>query len=96
MITNQLRNLEQELTLQSHSYLEVHNKASNMTSRAELGKYPMIIDINKKILNYLSYLHDKDDNSIVKQSLQISVELYKSGQNSSYSNLMKQYFSIWF
>ena len=67
-----------------------------MTSRAELGKYPMIIDINKKILNYLSYLHDKDDNSIVKQSLQISVELYKSGQNSSYSNLMKQYFSIWF
>ena len=56
----------------------------------------MIIDINKKILNYLSYLHDKDDNSIVKQSLQISVELYKSGQNSSYSNLMKQYFSIWF
>ena len=91
MITNQLRNLEQELTLQSHSYLEVHNKASNMTSRAELGKYPMIIDINKKILNYLSYLHDKDDNSIVKQSLQISVEPYKSGQNSSHSNLMKQY-----
>ena len=51
----------------------------------------MIIDINKKILNYLSYLHDKDDNSIVKQSLQISVEPYKSGQNSSHSNLMKQY-----
>ena len=51
MITNQLRNLEQELTLQTHSYLEVHNKASNMTCRAELGKYPMIIDINKKILN---------------------------------------------
>ena len=92
MITNQLRNLEQELTLQTHSYLEVHNQASNMTSRAELGKYPMIIDINKKILNYpISYLHDKDDNSIVKQSLQISVELYKSGQNSSHSNLMKQY-----
>ena len=29
-------------------YLEVHNKASNMASRAELGKYPIIIDINKK------------------------------------------------
>ena len=39
----------------------------------------------------MSYLHDKDDNSIVNQSLQISVELYKSGQNSSHSNLMKQY-----
>ena len=72
MITNQLRNIEQELTLQTHSYLEVHNKASNMTSRAELGKYPMIMDINKEILNYLSYLHDKDDNSIVKQATNIS------------------------
>ena len=47
-------------------YFEVYNKASNMASRAALGKYPMIIDINKKILNYLSYLRDKDDKSIVK------------------------------
>ena len=31
-----------------------------MASRAELGKYPTIIDINKKILNYLSYVQDKD------------------------------------
>ena len=67
-----------------------------MATRAELGKYPTIIDINKKILNNLSYLQDKDDNSIVKQSLQISVKLYKSGQNSSYSNLMKisEYFNL--
>ena len=79
-------------------YLEVHNKASNMASRAELGKYPIIIDINKKILNYLSYLQDKDDNSIVKQSLQISIELYNSGQNSFYSNIMKmsEYFSLFY
>ena len=76
--------------------MEVHNKASNMASRAELGKYPMIIDINKKILNYLSYLQDKDDNSIVKQSLQISIELYNSSQNSFYSNIMKmsEYFNL--
>ena len=67
-----------------------------MASRAELGKYPIIIDINKKILNYLSYLQDKDDNSIVKQSLQISIELYNSGQNSFYSNIMKmsEYFNL--
>ena len=75
MIMYQLQNLEQELTLQTHSCLEVHNKASNMISTAELGKNPMIIDINNKILS----------------SLQISVELYKSGQNSSYSNLIKQF-----
>ena len=31
-------------------YLEVHNKASNRPSRAKLGKYSMIIGINKKML----------------------------------------------
>ena len=54
-------------------YLAVHNKGSNMASRAELGKYPMIIEVDKKILNYLSYQQDKDDNSIIKQSLQIYI-----------------------
>ena len=33
----------------------------------------MIIEVNKKILNYLSYQQDKDDNSIIKQSLQIYI-----------------------
>ena len=60
-----------------------------MARRADLGKCPMVIDINKKILNYLSYLQDKDDNSIVKQSLQISIELYSWGQDSFYSYLTK-------
>ena len=40
-------------------YLEVHNKALSMASRSELGKYPMIIDINKKILNSLRCLQNK-------------------------------------
>ena len=40
-------------------YLEVHNKASNIACRAELGKFPLIIDINKKLLNYLNYLREK-------------------------------------
>ena len=47
-------------------YLEVHNKASNIACRAELSKFPLIIDINKKILNYLNYLREKEENSIVK------------------------------
>ena len=33
-------------------YLEVHNKASNIACRAELGKFPLTVDINKKIFNY--------------------------------------------
>ena len=54
-------------------YLQVHNKASNIACRAELGKFPMIIDINKEMLNYLGYLISKDEDSIVKQALQIDL-----------------------
>ena len=58
--------------------------------------YPLIVDINKKILNYLSDLREKDDNSMVKQSLEISIELFNNGQNSFYSKLMKmpEYFNL--
>ena len=70
-------------------YLEVRNKSSNVACRSELGRFPLIIDINNKILNYLNYLQEKDENSIVKQSLKISVDLYHSGQNSFYSSLKK-------
>ena len=51
-------------------YLKVHNKASNTVCycRAELGKFPLNIDINKKILNYLSYLQEKGENSMERQT----------------------------
>ena len=70
-------------------YLQVHNNVSNIVCGAELGKFPMIIDINKKILNYLDYLRGKDEDSIVKQALQISIDLHQNGKTSFYSNLMK-------
>ena len=38
---------------------------------------------------FTSYLQEKDENSIVKQSLKISVDLYHNGENSFYSNLKK-------
>ena len=53
--------------------VNVIKKASNIACRAELSKFPMIIDINKKILNYLDYLRGKDEDSIVKQALQIQL-----------------------
>ena len=70
-------------------YLEVHNKASNIACRAELGKFPLIIDINKKILNYLSYLQEKDENSIVKQHYSPSAYLDLSRRNPSRKALVK-------
>ena len=63
--------------------LQVHNKASNIACRAELGKFPMIIDINKKILSYIDYLIGKDEDSIqhvVKQALEISIDLHHNGK----------------
>ena len=62
-------------------YLQVHNKASNIACRAELGKFLMIVDTNKKILNYLDYLIGKDEDSIAKQALQISIDLHHNGKN---------------
>ena len=75
-------------------YLEVHNKASNVACRAELGKFPVIIDINKKILNYLNYLREKEESSIVKQSLKISIDFHYNAHNSFYSSLMTHDFSV--
>ena len=52
----------------------------------------MIIDINKKILNYLDYLIGKigkDKDSVVKQALKISIDLRHNGKTSFYSYLMK-------
>ena len=34
-------------------YLQVNNKAPNVACRAELGRLPLNITINKKIINYI-------------------------------------------
>ena len=49
----------------------------------------MIIDINKKILNYVGYLIGREEDSIVKQALRISIDLHLNGKTSFYSNIMK-------
>ena len=77
-------------------YLEVSNKASNVACRAELGRFPLLIDINQRILNYLLYLQNKQPDSFVRQSFLISSELHTAGKNSFYPNLMKisEYFNF--
>ena len=49
-------------------FLEVNNKASNVACRAELGRLPLNVTINQRILNYIFYIKSKDEESIVKQS----------------------------
>ena len=63
-------------------YTFVHNKSFNVACRSEFGRFPFIIDINKRILNYLNYLQENDENSVDRRSLKISVDLHHNGQNS--------------
>ena len=37
-------------------YFQVNNKASNIAYRAELGRYPLIFDINKRILKQMQII----------------------------------------
>ena len=63
-------------------YLEVSNKASNVTCRAELGRFPLIIAINQRILDYLLYLQNKQPDSLVRQSFLISSDFHTASKNS--------------
>ena len=64
----------------------VNNKASNITCRAELGHFPLNVTINQKILNYMLYIHSKDEESFVKQSFLMSFDLYCNGRSSFHSH----------
>ena len=70
-------------------YLEVSNKASNAACRGELGRFPLTVGINEKILDYIMYLFEKDEDSIVKQALLLSINLHSNGNTSFYSNIME-------
>ena len=70
-------------------YLEISNKVSNVASRSELGRSPLIINIYKNILYYVLYLLRKNEDTIVKQAFRTSLELHCNGKNSFYHNLMK-------
>ena len=60
-------------------YSQVNDKASNIANRAEHGRYPLIFDINKRILKYIRYLQSKEQSSFVIQSLMMSIDLHRHG-----------------
>ena len=69
-------------------YLEVNNQASNVACRQELGRLPLLIPINQRIMKYLVYLNNKDNHSIVKQSFLMSKNLHSINNSGFYSNFM--------
>ena len=75
-------------------YLEVNNKTSNLACGAELGRLPLIVPINQKIMKYFVYLNNKNNSSIVKQALLMSKNLLflnNSGFYSNFMNMIEQY-----
>ena len=75
------------------NYLEVNNKASNLACKAELGRLPLVIPNNEKIIKYVIYLNNKDNDSVVKQSFLLSKNLHSvnnSGFYSSFMNMVEQ------
>ena len=61
-----------------------------------LVDFPLSIAISQRILNYILYLKNKNEDSLVKQSFLMSLGLHSAGKNSFHSNLMKmsEYFNL--
>ena len=63
-------------------YLEVNRKASNISSKSKLARFPLQAPLLKRILEYYIYLKENNDNSIVQQPFIMSKELGNSGVKS--------------
>ena len=65
--------------------LGVHQKASNIATRAELGRYPIMITILANIISYRHRLENLENNILLQNSFNDDVMLYESGIVSWYS-----------
>jgi hypothetical protein len=70
-------------------YLGLHRKATNIASRGELGKFPLLIDIHKRLIKYIIHINSLPDSAFVKQAFQLSKELHVNNKPGFYSNVMK-------
>ena len=64
------------------SYLALNKRASNLGCRAEMGRLPTIIAIDKQILKYWYRLSKLSENSMVKQAFVLSQKLWEKGHKS--------------
>ena len=69
-------------------YLSVGRKTSNIASRSELGKYPLIINVFKRIFKYVTHLNSLPETTISKQAFLISKDLFIKKSNSFYGKAM--------
>ena len=70
-------------------YPGVNRKTTNIACRGELGKFPILISIHKRMIKYISHINTLPDFALVKQAFLISKELYIKNQQGFYQNVMK-------
>ena len=71
------------------SYLGVNRKASNIVCRSETGSFPLKLNIDTQVINNWIRLNSLDDNTLVKQPLIMSENLYQRGYFSYHSGVYK-------
>ena len=70
-------------------YLGVSSKATNLASRAELGRFLLKILINQKISGFVKHLGEMNNNTLAKQALILSEELRSKKQVCFLTNIDK-------
>ena len=78
------------------SYLASNKRASNLACRAEMGRFPTKIAIDKQILKYWYRLTKLSENSIVKQAFILSQKLWEKGHKilHSYVDSLKNVYNF--
>ena len=70
-------------------FLGVNKKASNIACRAELGRFPLKLFIDKLIMKYFNHLLTLPDSTITKQAFLMSKSLCDRKKSSYHSHLQE-------
>jgi hypothetical protein len=69
-------------------YLGVGRKTTNIACRGEPGKFPLIINIYKRLFKYIIHLNSLPEEALAKQAFLISKDLHSKRITSFYGNIM--------
>ena len=70
-------------------FLGIGNKSSNIACRGELGRFPLKIFTDKLTIKYFNHLICLPDDTLAKQSLFLSISLFKKNKSCYISNFQK-------
>ena len=68
------------------TFLRTNRRASNLACRAELGRYPLKIAIDQRILNYILHLKAQPESTLARQAFKISKQLHSIGKDGFYAS----------